>query len=233
MRANYNRTGAARKEMVKVIEKITGQKAKYMFMPTCNFVIGDFTVTKDGGLECEDVDALERLVRGLIAEGIEPEEMPEGTAEEPAETPQEGAQGEPDRLSIELPADTLDDEAYLRLLKITQAKENLIKKALGAENIPVIRTEEKLIFPWFSQTDADSVNAYMVFVTRLCDFAKNAKRVTAKEKEVENEKYAFRCFLLRLGMIGEEYKGCRKLLMKNLTGSAAWKNGGAGHDISE
>ena len=43
-------------------------------------------------------------------------------------------------------------------------------------------------------------------------------------KVMENEKYAFRCFLLRLGFIGQEYKTTRKVLMKNLEGNAAWKN---------
>jgi len=55
--------------------------------------------------------------------------------------------------------------------------------------------------------------------------SKEQKRVTATEKEVDNEKYAFRCFLLRLGFIGEEYKTDRKILLKNLTGSSAFKSG--------
>ena len=55
--------------------------------------------------------------------------------------------------------------------------------------------------------------------------SRNATRVTAKEKEVDNEKYAFRCFLLRLGFIGEEYKTERKILLKNLSGSSAFRNG--------
>jgi len=42
---------------------------------------------------------------------------------------------------------------------------------------------------------------------------------------VENEKYAFRCFLLRLGFIGAEYKIERKILLRNLTGSSAFKSG--------
>ena len=46
-----------------------------------------------------------------------------------------------------------------------------------------------------------------------------------KEKEIVNEKYEFRCFLLRLGMIGDEYKQVRKILLKNLSGSAAFKGG--------
>jgi hypothetical protein len=49
--------------------------------------------------------------------------------------------------------------------------------------------------------------------------------VTAKEKETDNEKYAFRCFLLRLGFIGDEYKETRRVLLRNLTGSAAFRSG--------
>lgn len=41
----------------------------------------------------------------------------------------------------------------------------------------------------------------------------------------DNEKYAFRCFLLRLGFIGDEYKADRKVLLKNLSGSSAFKDG--------
>ena len=46
-----------------------------------------------------------------------------------------------------------------------------------------------------------------------------------KVTDVDNEKYAFRCFLLRLGMIGEEYKAARKVLLRNLTGSSAFRSG--------
>ena len=53
--------------------------------------------------------------------------------------------------------------------------------------------------------------------------AKNQKRITAKPREDENEKYAFRCFLLRLGFIGDEFKEDRKILLKNLDGSSAFK----------
>ena len=54
--------------------------------------------------------------------------------------------------------------------------------------------------------------------------AKESTRVTATEKEVESEKYAFRGFLLRLGFIGADSKALRKTLMKNLSGSAAFPN---------
>ena len=65
--------------------------------------------------------------------------------------------------------------------------------------------------------------AYTQLISKLVEQARTAKRVTMKEKKVENEKYAFRCFLLRLGFIGDEYKAARKVLLKNLTGNGAWK----------
>lgn len=77
---------------------------------------------------------------------------------------------------------------------------------------------------------ADEVKAYNHFISALCEMAINQKRITVKEKEVENEKYAFRCFLLRLGFIGKEYKEERKILIRNLTGSSAFKGGAKSED---
>ena len=65
----------------------------------------------------------------------------------------------------------------------------------------------------------------MALITALCEMAKNQKRVTATDKAPSNEKYAFRCFLLRLGFIGDEYKAARKILLRNLTGNTAFHNG--------
>lgn len=64
----------------------------------------------------------------------------------------------------------------------------------------------------------------MSFLTALCTMAKEAKRVLAKETEVESEKYAFRCFLLRLGFIGSDSKAARKILLRNLSGHSAFRN---------
>jgi hypothetical protein len=69
------------------------------------------------------------------------------------------------------------------------------------------------------------VEAYGKLVCALCDMASKQKRVTAKEQHPANQRYAFRCFLLRLGFIGTEYKKTRSSLLKNLSGSSAWKDG--------
>ncbi len=81
------------------------------------------------------------------------------------------------------------------------------------------------------------MRAYTDFISKLCEMAQKQKRAVAKEKPTENEKYAFRCFLMRLGMIGDAYKMSRKILLQNLTGSSAFKCGhrreAASHEVSE
>ena len=90
----------------------------------------------------------------------------------------------------------------------------------------VIIDADKISVPWFSDgLAADTVKAYTDFISALCKMSREHKRISSTEKEVPNEKYAFRCFLLRLGFIGEIYKTDRKILLKNLNGSSAFKSG--------
>ena len=219
MKANYKVTGNDRKALVAAIENLTGDKAVYMRMPTCAYEIGDITVDKEGGLTCDDADKLERLIHNLIADGFTPEDTEEDESDDKAIG-----------LTISLP---LDKVAVGNLTKLLDAKGNLIRKALGITDLLIEVLDDRVAFPWFSQVDADSAAAYTHFISALCEMSRNAKRVTATEKPVENEKYAFRCFLLRLGFIGSEYKAERKILLKNLTGSSAFKDGGVNHEVSE
>jgi hypothetical protein len=127
-------------------------------------------------------------------------------------------------LVIEMPRSSFTDTALDNLKRLVESKSNLIKKALGTETLELEITDDKVGFPWFEDgTDPDTVKAYTHFVTALCEMARIQKRVTAKEKETDNDKYAFRCFLLRLGFIGAAYKEERKILLRNLTGSSAFK----------
>lgn len=132
---------------------------------------------------------------------------------------------ESDVLSISIPRNGLDDAALANLKALIKAKESLLKKALGMENLELLIDEKRISFNWFIFTgDPIESKAYTHLVTSLCDLSKKLKRVNLKEeKQVENEKYAFRCFLLRLGFVGSQYKEERKLLMKNFSGSSAFK----------
>ncbi len=145
-----------------------------------------------------------------------------------------------DRLSISLPND-LDEHARHNLDAAIAGKATLLKAAFQTESLDYEDANSKLTFPWFKYSSQESMgdetNAYMLFLTKLVAYAKEAKRVTVKDKAVDNPRYAFRCFLLRLGFIGQEYKAARKILMRNLSGNSSWKDGHrkeAAHDeISE
>lgn len=141
--------------------------------------------------------------------------------EEEAEAPE---QSDADSFCISLPKSKLPAEAQEKLNKILESKGKLIQKALGASSLTVETGEDKVSFPWFSFIpSAEQADAYTKFVTALCKMAREQKRVSAKEKPNENEKYAFRCFLLRLGFIGDEFKQDRKILLRNFEGSSAFR----------
>ena len=131
-----------------------------------------------------------------------------------------------DTLAIEMPLDGFTDETIANLEKLIASKAGLIKKALGAETLTVEKSEHRLRFPWFKPgLEPEDFTAYAWFISALCGAAKEQKRVTAKEKPVDNEKFAFRVFLIRLGFVGDQYKNARKILLRNLTGNSAFKNG--------
>lgn len=221
MKANFSVTGNDRKALVKAIADLTGDKAVYKFMPTCAYEIGDITVDKEGGVTCEDADKLERIIHSLIADGFTPEdtEEVESTDEETTAENDDEATG----LTVSLP---LDKVAVGNLTNLLIAKESLMKKALGIDDLGIVITEDTVSFPWFTEIpEPDAVKAYTHFIAALGKMSRDLKRISATEKEIHNEKYAFRCFLLRLGFIGNEYKAERKILLKNLSGNSSWKNG--------
>lgn len=227
MRVEFNRTGSERKALVTAISEILGTKAKYMGMPTTAYDFGGLIVDKTGVLEFEenifpkDIKALlQKLAeRGFTAENSENFEQCEEVSEKPEETPQ----GENVGLVVAIP---LEKVKVGNLTNLLEAKGELIRKALGVDDIRIVVDEEKVSFPWFSELpDADTSRAYQNFIAALCRMSKEQKRINSTDKEVTNEKYAFRCFLLRLGFIGAEYKADRKILLKNLAGSSAFKSG--------
>ena len=136
--------------------------------------------------------------------------------------PNKGAESKDIGLAVSIP---LNKVAVGNLTSLLDAKGNLIKKALGITDIRIEVEEDKVLFPWFEEVEPDEALAYTKFIAALCEMSKKQKRVTAKPKENENEKYAFRCFLLRLGFIGDEFKADRKILLSKLNGSAAFKAG--------
>ena len=176
-----------RKELVKDISEILGEKAEYMRMPTCAYRIGNFTVAKDGtltwGADVTDVDV---LLQALTARGWdyaividtaapeEPqpgclstdEEMPEPEVKTESDVPAErntDAEEDTDTYDfcIELPEEALPDAARANLNRIIESKGNLLRKALGTDTLSYEVTDGKVRFPWFHISGSpEEVTAY-------------------------------------------------------------------------
>ena len=212
MEIKFDVKGASRKDLVKVIADTLGVRAEYQGMPSVAYQIGEFTVTKEGTLVFADEVNADEVLKALAANAFYPVDEDK--------TAEKKVQEDPTGLTIEIPADKVNVD---NLQKLLDAKGWLFRKALGVESLAFEVTEDKVSFPWFSHTDTDLTTAYTQFISAICKMSIEQKRITAREKAVANEKYAFRCFLLRLGFIGDEYKQSRKLLLANLDGSSAFK----------
>lgn len=231
MKAEYNKQGAARKELADAISQITGESAKYLFLPTKAYQIGSIMVGETGTVECEEAALFQQVVQELAAKGFRPENRV-SILEEGVKPEETSKMESVDTLTISLP-DNLTEGDFAKLQNLVASKASLFKKALGTNDLTIQRGDGKISFPWFHEADSSKVQVYTKLVTALCQMAKKSKRITAKEHEVPNEKYAFRCFLLRLGFIGSEYKDCRKILLEKLSGSAAYRNGGGKDAVSQ
>lgn len=217
---HFNVKGESRKAMVTAIEKEIGGKARYLGVPSCTYEIGNYTVGRNGELEFGDFDDLDEVApiidACVMATGITPAEWEENRNTEETETE------DLVELTVTIPFTKVNVENLTSLL---EAKGNLIKDALGIADLRFEMNEDSISFPWFSKTTPEETMTYTKFIAAICEMTMKQKRITAKPKENENEKYAFRCFLLRLGFIGDEYKADRKLLLSKLSGSSAFKAG--------
>ena len=161
-----------------------------------------------------------------------------GTPAEPAPTEETLMESNEDSLSISLPRSLFTETALQNLDALLLSKGRLIRHAFDIREATYTLEGDRITFAWLHGTITDEMaKAYAEFISKLCLMARTQKRVTSKEKIVDNEKYAFRCFLLRLGMIGNAYKQSRKILLQNLTGSSAFKSGhrkgDERHEVSE
>ena len=217
MTIEFHLTGENRKALVKAISEILEISAEYQYMPTCAYKIGEcYTVTKEGDLEISD-----------SADSKETEHLTEELKKRGYDIPTEN------RLTIQMPADFFDEHTLSNLQQICENKATLFKAAFQTDSLDIISSDEKVEFPWFKVEQDGDADAYCTFISMLCEFAKNQSRINRKPDTSDNPKYTMRCFLIRLGMVGAEFKAARKAILRNLTGNSAFRKVGATNEISE
>lgn len=219
-----------RKEKIKILGKHLGIKPKYLGVPSFAYEVGDFTITRDGTIinKAGDEMKLDEILN---------------SSEETTET-------EFNSIEISFPMEGHDERTIKNLLNMIYSKQSLIKKVFDcSENIvekelideistleslsEILTTinkenckgidfnDEKITFNFIN----GDIQTSSEFLSLLIKKAKELQYTSSKPIETDNDKYTFRTWLIRLGMIGPEYKAHRKTLLSSLTGSSAFRNG--------
>ena len=274
MKINYNVTGEQRKELVGIISETIGMKAVYAKMPTCNYIISNITVEKDGAMVWDDRTdeaTIQKVTEALVAAGFEGiREEAEAPASAETEAPAEPdtaveeateTQTEPVALTVSIPTSKHTGASLRNLVNLLYTRASLLNKALGTgfrvdealtqalqDDACILNTDslikaigdfeaangkaidgltitpEEITFGSLPETDdADRLQTFTILCGMMSKQAIDQKRIQAKAVNEDNEKYALRIWLTRLGMNGSEFKEARKVLMANLTGHCAFR----------
>ena len=76
-----------------------------------------------------------------------------------------------------------------------------------------------------STMHAGELRSYVALALALNEQALTQKCARAAKPQTENEKFAMRTYLNRIGLIGSEFETCREVLTRNLSGCSAWRFG--------
>ncbi len=130
-------------------------------------------------------------------------------------------------LAVTILPEEFDPGCLRNIEAILSGKATLIRRALGAQTDPSAQLEpEGFCFPFFLATVSSSaLLAAVQFSMLVASQAASQRQVRTKDRPVANEKYAMRCFLLRIGMIGPEYAIARRKLLARLSGDGSFKSG--------
>lgn len=203
MEINFNVHGKKRKKLVMLIATYTKQQAEYQYTPTYAYQIGKYNVSRNSTLSSPD-KIPPQLLEYLNKLGFNGTKVIQ--------------------FNLSYPRENFTEQSLDNLRHLIWAKSQLIKDAFDIKSLHLIIDEQRVSFDWFDQISPEDTAAYQEFVDKLVQYAQSHQRIMSTPHEESNEKYAFRCFLLRLGFIGSKYKKQRKILLRNLTGSAAFKN---------
>ena len=208
-----------RRDLVSTLAELLNEKPRYCYAPSFAFAFSQYTVDRDAVIHPSDnaeqqavIDlaallnrrGFECVVRDIVANAPESE----------------------GHYTVRVERGKISEETLSKLRQIARGKAGLLRQALGESSLEILTEAQNCIFPWFpADSDETSRNAYAVFIEKLIAFAEQRTRVTVEDKPCDNPKYAFRCFLLRLGFIGAEYKKERAVLLRNLRGCSAFRSG--------
>ncbi len=182
-----------KKKGIKAIENITGEKSVYMGPPTFAYVIGKYTVDRDGNVHGDD---LEELMKRLAEEGEPCEGMPK----------------------VYMEAVTMTPKGVRNLMNMMNSKHYLLERLIGHKDFGVEEADGKVRIVGFPDTET-----FHTLADAMIRAAEASRWVSPDETIVENEKFYMRSWLERIGLGGTEHKELRKTVLKNLKGHTCFR----------
>ncbi len=204
-------SSGTRKEIAALIAEVTKSEVTYLGAPTFAFKAGGYTVDKNSfiispEIEIEKMKSISQVMECLDISGF-------------------AADGD---LTISISDASFSENTIKNIENIIISKRSLLKKALNRNSeieIPKLSVNSNEIeFRIFNATlKPEELFAYITLGYKISEMAKMLTKTKSKEREFPNPKYAFRCFLLRLGFVGSEFRVERKILLRFLEGNSAFR----------
>ena len=221
-----------RKDVVKAMEIILNERARYLGPPSFAYRIGKFSIDRDGNVETDSEEEGASMENELTQRGL--------------------LGGEQETLSIELPFEGMTVDSLKNLIYMIHSKQYLLEKAVGhrslwvsdaltdslgaeeltledaikmieeAGTVGLAFNEERIRFTEFP-LNGDESKVYVQLTAQMVKAAKEQKRISPQETKEANEKYYMRIWLVRLGFGGKEGKEVRKALLARLKGHTAFR----------
>ena len=210
---------------IKALEKELSLQSRYMGPPTFSYVVGEYTIDRNGYVDGPSKDILNMIQMGVAAD---PQEM--------------------DRADVEMETSDIVPDTVRNLISLIHSKQYLLERSLGyrAFHIPDelmntvcdksksvadiliairnhkptgITSEEGKV----KLTGFPSGEAFELLADAMIDYCKKKRYIIPDETVAENEKYYMRAWLVRLGLGGSEHKTLRRMMLKNLNGHVAFR----------
>ena len=253
MRSNQEMEGyiMERKEIVRALGEHFGIVLKYMGVPSFAYEISTgqetYNIDRAGKITTLEgkVVELASLINGRVEEAVSEPIETETTAFEVA-VPMEDHTGITLRnlvnmvyskqalikKSFGIAANIVEDDFSICINEAKMETLEDFKTAIednGAGSCPGIAFDfnnNTITFKFLEgELSAEKVKAYTQLVALLNQNAKTLKHASAKSKDTDNDKFTFRVWLVKLGMVGDEYKSARKVLLEKLEGNSAFRSG--------
>lgn len=234
---------ADRKELVAAIENLSG-KMKYQGPPTFAYKNEEATVLRDGTLVIEDLEANKEMLLQLAEQKLIDDSWNEDREVLGISLPLEKHTGlslinlvsifyikaEIINKAISAPRAFEINERFMEAImeEPPETAEEFVRlwEECGSENMTkgIDFYEGNINFTGFPVTEnSDWIKAYTELAAAINKLALEAKYIKVKKEPIDNEKYYFRVWLVRIGFGGSEYKTSRKLLLGNLSGYIAFR----------